>query len=209
MNEKIIQIKNLYKYLGKLEVLIMYDENNSILRLALGHNNQRISKAKYEGIIRSDMSSGDFDTLMIMKDDIPFWFECPNMDIFHIDPNDKEELDLKIASFANSIEIIDPNAKSDDKDDKLKFADESYISDFQNNPVNAFVSGVIKDFKIESNSVSGESYYVIDIDCLGLYFSLLVDSEMIDVTEIEVGKIARGVFYNTALLVADNHPDYF
>lgn len=202
------------RYSAQLDVI-----NGQILRLGLGHNNEKISKANYDAKIKVDENTGDFDTLVIDKDGIPFWFSCPNMDIFHIKEDEHEELDLKIASFANTIEIIDAKEEKtffvdqDDNDeikkDKLEFANESYISDFQNDPVHGFVSGIITGFKIETNPLTKETYYAIDIDCLGLYFKLLVDINLVEYSELKVGRVARGVFFNTALLVADNHPDYF
>ena len=68
---------------------------------------------------------------------------------------------------------------------------------------------IIIDFKKETNILTGNEYYTINIDCLGLYFNVLVDPSMINYDDLEVGKVARGVFFNTVLLVADNHPDYF
>ena len=207
-------------YFGEIRYSAELDTvNNQISRIGLGHNNERISKAIYGSKIKVSEESGDFDTLVIEKDGIPFWFSCPNMGIFHIKEDEHEDLDLKIASFANSIEIIDAKEEKkffvdqDDsdviKEEKIEFANESYISDFQNDPCTGFVSGIIKGFKLETNPLTGETYYAIDIDCLGLYFKLLVDINLIEYEEIKVGRVARGVFFNTVLLVADNHPDYF
>ena len=141
------------------------------------------------------------------------------MGIFHIKEDEHEDLDLKIASFANYLEIIDPVEEETKVIDEIQeevrqgkpidFANESYISNFENDPCEGFVSGIIQGFKLETNPLTGETYYAIDIDCLGLYFKLLVDVNLIEYQEIKVGRVARGVFFNTALLVADNHPDYF
>ena len=92
-------------YFGEIRYSAELDTvNNQISRIGLGHNNERISKAIYGNKIKVSEESGDFDTLVIEKDGIPFWFSCPNMGIFHIKEDEHEDLDLKIASFANSIE---------------------------------------------------------------------------------------------------------
>jgi hypothetical protein len=207
-------------YFGEIRYSVELDNvNNYINRIGLGHNNERISKAIYNGKIKVGEDTGEFDTLVIKKDGIPFWFSCPNMGIFHIKEDEHEDLDLKIASFANYLEIIDPVEEETKVIDEIQeevrqgkpidFANESYISNFENDPCEGFVSGIIQGFKLETNPLTGETYYAIDIDCLGLYFKLLVDVNLIEYQEIKVGRVARGVFFNTALLVADNHPDYF
>jgi hypothetical protein len=207
-------------YIGNVRYNVELDlQNDQVNRICLGHDNERICKAMYGRKIKVNEDTGDFDTLVVDKDDIPFWFSCPNMPIFHIKQDEPEELDMKIASFANVIEIIDKQEEKkffvdqdpieEKKDRKLEFANECYISNFENDPCEAFVSGVIHSFKKETNILTGNEYYTINIDCLGLYFNVLVDPSMINYDDLEVGKVARGVFFNTVLLVADNHPDYF
>ena len=84
-------------YFGEIRYSVELDNvNNYINRIGLGHNNERISKAIYNGKIKVGEETGEFDTLVIKKDGIPFWFSCPNMGIFHIKEDEHEDLDLKI-----------------------------------------------------------------------------------------------------------------
>mgnify|MGYP003446157311 FL=1 len=79
-------------------------------------------------------------------------------------------------------------------------ADESYISNFEGNQSYAYVSGIIKNYKLEKNPLTYYSYYTIDFDCLGLHFKALVDEKEINKEDLQVGKIICGNFWNTALI---------
>ena len=58
-----------------------------ILELGLAHNNENIVKMD---IIDVDYSNKKgFPILQLEKDGIPFWFECPNVEIFNME-NEKE-----------------------------------------------------------------------------------------------------------------------
>ena len=57
--------------------------------------------------------------------------------------------------------------------------------------------------------MTNNSYYAIDVECLGLKIKALVDVTLINEKDIIIGDILSGEFWNCAILVADNHPDYF
>lgn len=190
---------------GKIRFFAKVDEKN-ILDFSFSHDNERISKVEFAGI-KNNENKDDFKILAITKDDIPFWFDCPNAEIFNFDTDDKST-EIKIASFANYVEI--KNVEDIGKTEKHALGAESYISKFfENDYTTGWVSGIIKSWTIETNSETNTKYYAIDADCMGLYFKMLVDCNMINKEDLKVGKVICGEFWNTAILVADNHPDYF
>ena len=203
---------------------------DGVENLAPAHDNERISDAdivystteKYSDtdFFRVEMirQNEDFPTVKVIKDGIPFWFCCPNCEIFYDDTTDGSKDSLKICSFANYVKVkpqnnAEPmtldelNAKR--KRGELEFADECYIASFNGDKSIAFVSGIIKDAKILKNPLTKKKYYAVDVDCLGLYFKMLIDPKMIKFKKLQVGKVLFGEFWNVAIMVAFNHPDYF
>lgn len=190
------------RYFSKLD-----KKNDEILDIGLAHNNENISKL---GIIDVNYDNEGFPILKLEKDEIPFWFECPNVEIF--DMENEKECDVKIACFANNVQVKKPNEKTKGfEDQKFQFADQAYMSKImlQGDPATAYVSGVIKDYKVEKNIVSNNNYYAINAECLGLNIKMLVDIDLLDEKDLIPGNVICGEFWNTAILVADNHPDYF
>lgn len=191
----------------------------------VGHDNQNISKVSVEKnpIKKTDVKG--FPTLNFLSaEEIPFWVTCFNADIFWFDKEDTA--DIKLVSYANYIEEIKESSKPEkslDSGSKIdsnnvisaiqqmgyKMADESYISCFYDDITTSWLSGVIQDFKLLENPISNNKYYAIDIVCLGLKIKLLVDPKIFDSTLLAKGKVICGAFWNTGILVADNHPDYF
>ena len=191
------------RYFSKLNI-----NNNEILEIGLSHNNENIEKMR---IIDSNYNNKEgFPILQLEKDGIPFWFECPNVEIFNM--NGEKECDVKIVSFANNVQIKNTKTKAEyTEKEKLQFADESYISSIvlQGNPATAFVSGIIMGYKKEINVITNNNYYAIDVACLGLNIKMLVDVSLLNEKDIVLGNVICGEFWNTVILVADNHPDYF
>lgn len=190
---------------GKIRFFAKVDEK-TILDFSFSHDNERISKVEFAGL-KSNKNKDDFKILAVVKDDVPFWFDCPNAEIFNFNTGDKTA-DIKIASFANYVQI--KNVEDIEKSEKRELGAESYISKFfENDYSTGWVSGIIKSWTIETNPKTKVKYYAIDADCMGLYFKMLVDFNMIKAADLKVGKVICGEFWNTAMLVADNHPDYF
>jgi len=193
------------RYSAKLNL-----KTNYILDIGLSHNNERICKAEHIGTLNAVNDESGFKVVQVEKDGIPFWFSCPNVEIFNIQDGKREELDLKIASFAENIEIKEkaPERKTENKqmtpeevvefvkENGIQMADESYIAFFNDDPTYAHVSGTIKDFKLEKNEITTVKYYAIDIDCLGLYFKVLVDPKLINKKKLKKGNILSSG-YNT------------
>lgn len=188
------------RYFAKLD-----NKNSEVIELSLGHHNENVTKMDILHI-NYEVSSG-FPILQLEKNDIPFWFECPNVEVFNMEG--EKDCEIRISSFANRVFIKKPDEKVMLGDSKYSFADESYIADWQHDPSNAFVSGVIKSYKKENNVISSESYYAIDVECLGLNIKMLVDTNYIKEEDIIAGNVIYGDFWNVAILVADNHPEYF
>ena len=92
---------------------------------------------------------------------------------------------------------------------ELKMANESYISYFNDDITTGWLSGIIKDFALLENPITHNKYYAIDIVSMGLKIKLVVDPKLIENKELKKGKVICGEFWNTGILVADNHPDYF
>lgn len=199
----------IYK-LGEIRYSAKLNYNTHQIRaIGLGHNNEKITNAKYIKTIKGNSRALNFDNIMIEKDEIPFWFCCPNIEIINIEKY--QDIKLRIASFADTIEIKDlpKNNKAFNNSEELReyilthdleMAEESYIANFKGDQSYAFVSGIIKDFKLEKNLFTEKDYYTIDFDCLGLYFKALVDSKAINKDDLQVGKVICGNFWNTALL---------
>lgn len=218
------------KSLGEIRYFCKVGKDG-IENLCPAHNNERISDAdivystteKYSNtdFFRVEMirHNEDFPTIKVIKDDIPFWFCCPNCEIFYDDTTDNSKDSLKICSFANYVQVKEAteigkpmsleelNQKR--RSGELGFADESYMASFNGNKSIAFVSGIIRDAKICKNSLTKKKYYAVDVDCLGLYFKMLIDPKMIKFKKLQVGKVLFGEFWNVAIMVAFNHPDYF
>lgn len=189
--------------IGKLRLFAKVDDKN-LLSFSFSHDNERVSDARVVSL--DDDNLDGFKIVCVEKDDVPFWFHSPNADIFFFD--DKGDDKLKIASFANSVQIksIEDIGKAGVRD----FAAESYVSNFFNNDyTTGWVSGIIQGWTKEKNPITGKKYFAVDADCMGLHFKMLVDEHMIDKRELKVGKVICGEFWNTAILVAYNHPDYF
>jgi len=190
------------RYFSKLN-----NKNDEILEIGLSHNNENIEKM---GIIDINYNKDGFPILQLEKDGIPFWFECPNVEIFNM--KGEKECDVKIVSFANNVQIKNTKNKTDKTEkEKLQFADEAYMSSImlQGDPATAFISGIIKNYKKEKNVITNNNYYAIDVECLGLNIKMLVDITLLNEKDIVLGNVICGEFWNTAILVADNHPDYF
>jgi len=195
----------LMQKIGKIRLFAKVDSNRkSILAFSFSHDNERISDVKVVKL-NDGGKTNDFKTVCIEKDGIPFWFATPNAEIFFLD--DKSDK-IKISSFANYVEIKDIQEIKNSSEPQ--FAPESYVSKFfENDYTTGFVSGIIKGWTREKNLITGKKYYAIDADCMGLYFKMLVDINMVKKSQLRVGKIICGEFWNTAILVANNHPDYF
>ena len=204
---------------------------NGIEYLCPAHNNERISNADIvystteknseTGFFKVEMfrQKEDFPTVKVIKNDIPFWFCCPNCEIFYDDTTDNSKDSLKICSFANYVQVKDPTEigkplSLDELNQKrrsgeLGFADESYIASFGEDKSIGFVSGIIRKAEILKNQWTKKKYYAVNVDCVGLYFKMLIDPQLIKFKELQVGKVLFGEFWNVAIMVAFNHPDYF
>ena len=178
------------RYIAKLN-----NKTHQIISLSLVHDNLNVSEVEFVEIINNE--TFEFNNIMIEKEGIPFWFSCANAEVFELKQNNN--IEIKIASFAESIKIKDSEEDSLNSE-KFEMADESYISNFEGNQSYAFVSGIIKDYKLEKNPFTYYSYYTIDFDCLGLHFKALVDEKEINKEDLQVGKIICGNFWNTALI---------
>ena len=178
------------RYIAKIN-----NKTHQILSLSLGHDNLNVSEVEFVEIINNETFK--FSNIMVEKEGIPFWFSCANTEVCELKQNDN--IEIKIASFAESIKIKDCDENSLNTE-KFAMADESYISNFEGNQSCAFVSGIIKDYKLEKNFLTYNSYYTIDFDCLGLHFKALVDEKAINKEDLQVGKIICGNFWNTALI---------
>lgn len=188
------------RYFAKLD-----NKNSQIIELSMGHYNENVTKMDILHI-NYEVESG-FPILQLEKNDIPFWFECPNVEVFNMEG--EKDCEIRISSFANKVFIKKPEEKVNLPGFRFSLADESYIADWQNDPSIALMSGIIKNFKIEKNILTNEPYYAIDVDCLGLKIKMLVDVNYLKEEEIVAGNVIFGDFWNVAILVADNHPDYF
>ena len=188
------------RYFAKLD-----NKKKSVLEIGLSHNNENISKMKIV-YINYNIENG-FPIVQLEKDGIPFWFECPNVEVCNI--KYETECDVKIAGFANYVQIKNLNDKIGEE--TFQFADESYMSRImlQGDPATAFVSGIIKGYMKEKNVITNMDYYAIDVECLGLNIKMLVDISLLDEREIVSGNVIFGEFWNTAILVGDKHPDCF
>ena len=191
----------------------------------VGHDNQNISKVSVDKNPIKKTDDNGFPTLNFLSSEgIPFWVTCFNADIFWFDKEDTS--DIKLVSYANYIKEIKDYSKKEKslnkgnkidsnnmistiKEKDYEMADESYISYFKHDITTSWLSGVIQDFKLLENPISNNKYYAIDIVCLGLKIKLLVDPKIFDNTLLAKGKVICGEFWNTGILVADNHPDYF
>ena len=188
------------RYFAKLD-----DDDNVILELDVAHDNENITQMGLMEIYTSDDQS--FPILQLEKEGYgsPFWFECPNADIF--DLKNEKGCEVKLCSFAYNIKVEPPKDTSSNP-----LANESYFLDTWDDTYHmckAFIHGVIKGYTTEKNIVTGVDYYAIDIDCLGLHIKVLASTNQINESDIVVGNILSGKFWNSAILVADNHPDYF
>lgn len=179
---------------------------SEISKLALGYNNDKLSNVKVVERIALGEDNPDFDIIKVEKDGIPFWFNCGNVDIFNF--KEGEILDIKIASFADSIEVKNPTPQGF-KAEEISLADESYIADFLNDPTRAIVSGVIEDVKIRKNPITKNRFYAVDAKCLGLNLKMLIDETLVKKKELKPGRIISGRFWNSALFFDRDNPDYF
>lgn len=194
------------KKLGEIRYFSKLDnKKNKITEIGLSHNNENITKMRIINI-NYDNKEG-FPILQLEKDGIPFWFECPNVEIFNME--NEKECDVKLSSFANNVKIKKANEEKNIQEEKFSLANECYISDWNGDPSVALIQGIIKGYKLEKNVLTNKLYYAIDIECLGLNMKMLVDKTLLNKKEIIIGDILCGEFWNTAILVADNHPDYF
>ena len=192
----------------------------------VGHDNQNISKVSVEKNPIKKTDKNGFPTLNFLSpEEIPFWVTCFNADIFWFD-KEEDTADIKLVSYANYIKEIKESSKIEkslDGGSKIdsnnvisaiqqkdyEMADESYISYFKDDITTSWLSGVIQDFKLLENPISNNKYYAVDIVCIGLKIKLLIDPKIFDSTLLAKGKVICGEFWNTGILVADNHPDYF
>lgn len=191
----------------------MNTKEGNIEDFFVGYENKNISKITTSKNCIKRVGN-QFPILNFTSDeDIPFWVSCYNADIFNFD-KDEEEGKIKLVSYANFIKEIKnkdeyKNQPAEENLRKHQMADESYISNFTNDITTGFVSGIIQDYTLSKNPITNKNFYEIDITCLGLMIKLLVDPKLIDSKMLEKGKVISGEFWNTGILVADNHPDYF
>ena len=188
------------RYFAKLD-----NKNNELLEISLGHHNEKVTKMDILHI-NYEVSAG-FPVLQLEKNEIPFWFECPNVEVFNMEG--EQDCEIRISSFANKVFIKNPDEKVDLPGLKISLADEAYIANWQHDPSVALLSGYITGYKKEKNIISGRSYYAIDVECLGLNIKMVVDINYLKEEDIIPGKVIYGDFWNVAILVADNHPEYF
>ena len=179
-------------------VFLIDDDEDEVVDYAVGHENQRLSTGTFAEYM-DDAPDTAFFNLQVEVDGLPFWFACLNAPAYDLRwLAEGEEVQFSASSFAESVEVL-----SVDELDKSKYkgmAAESYIADFNDNPCRGFVSGIVKNFSLEQNPVTEENYCAVDADCLGVHFKMLIDPKLLEGKEIEVGKVVRGSFWNTALL---------
>ena len=190
---------HIYSLGGISYVYLIDDEKDEIIDFEIGYKNEIIAVGR--GLCRAFTTNGTaFCNVQIEVDGIPFCFACLNAPIFDIEDDDNDdEIEFSVASFAESSEILSRDELSINKYKKMGI--ESYIAYFKDDPSNGFVSGIIKDFALEQNPVTKENYYVVDADCLGVHFKMLIDPKMVS-DELEVGKVICGSFWNTAMIIA-------
>ena len=68
---------------------------------------------------------------------------------------------------------------------------------------------LLKVIAWKKNAITNDNYYAIDVECLGVNIKMLVDITLLDEKDIVSENVIYGEFWNTAILVVDNHPDYF
>lgn len=190
------------RYFAKID-----DDTHEIMALTTTHNNNNITKMNILGIYHNE------NTFPILQLEIEgygtaFWFECPNEEIFDMD--NEKGCDVKICSYPYSVSIEKP--KESNTTAMTNLSNECYFVDTWDesyNPCKAIIRGVIKGYTVEKNIVTNKNYYAIDIECLGLHIKVLASTDLINENDIVIGDILAGKFWNTAILVADNHPEYF
>ena len=190
--------RSLYIYsLGAIRYVYLIDDvKDELIDWEMGYKNENRSFGNNAKLLNEE-SNTEFFNMQVFVDGMPFCFACLNAPIADlIGINEEDEVVFSVASFANDIEILSENKL--DKSKHKRMAPESYISYFNQDPCNGFVSGIIKGFTLEQNPVSKENYYAVDADCVGVHFKMLVDPKLLEGKELEVGKVIRGCFWNTA-----------
>lgn len=182
--------------LGAIRYAYLIDDNeDKVVDFEMGYKNDIHSIGDNAKALNED-TEGAFFNVQVEVNGIPFCFSCLNAPV--IDFSNDNEIAFTVASFANDIEILSEDEL--DKSKHKKMAAESYIAYFNHDPSSGFISGIIKGFALEQNPITKENYYVVDADCLGVHFKMLVDPELLKGIELEVGKVIRGSFWNIAFL---------
>lgn len=200
-NKKNLQIRE--HQIGDIRYFFLYQKKWFLKLvgkdLTFSYNNPNISKTKLLSV--SNGNNDTFNNIFVSSEnDGQFCFACPNLATKKIKKD--STVNLSIACFANQIELISKEEyENESTKDELSLADESYLSNVEKDPTTAWLSGYVVDFKKETNPLTNESFFVIDISCLSLNFRLLVDKNFIDEAKLQIGNIARGTFWCTALIV--------
>lgn len=182
--------------IGAIRYAYLIDDNeDEIVDFELGYKND-IQSIGVNAKALNENTEAAFFNVQVEVDGIPFCFACLNAPV--IDFSKNKEIAFTVASFADNIEVLSEDELPQSKHKKM--AAESYIAYFNHDPSNGFVSGIIKGFALEQNPVTKENYYAVDADCLGVHFKMLVDPKMVS-GELKVGKVIRGSFWNTAVLL--------
>ena len=185
---------------GDIRYCYKIRENGKLCTLSIGHNNDNISTVDKGFKAYAQGDDTDFPTIVVKKGDYQFTFSCLNIDTYNFNT---EQTKLKITCFCNDPSITNPT----NDDEKLivgdmSFANECYIDTKAN--ARAVISGIIKEYNLKINPITGNKYWAIDISCLGLSIRVVADYRTIDANDLAVGKALVGGMWNTAFLVDDS-----
>ncbi len=117
---------------------------------------------------------------------------------------DGDVLTVQAACFAESLEVVLPEEdESDDTDDGSMIPcgtfDIDGDPDFEQSP-HIIMQGTVRFAEKRVNSYSGESYYYIRLECLGMVYDVLAAIDALEDTPAE-GTVLDGVFWVSGRLL--------
>jgi len=178
-------------------------KKNNVLGLEFHYSSKNTISVKFEKYIKNKNSSKLGGSVYVWNEgNFPMILDVPNLDLYRKIKKDSV-ISMQISAYTNTLSLFDSKEDYDrsQEENKLQYASECFVpigmfTTDKNAPPEAYamLSGTIKSFEKRANSISNKAYYYFEVECLGIIFDIVADTEYVS-KEPVIGGVLNGEFW--------------